>query len=70
MKWTNLSPYDVVPGCFGFTPHAVKVARYNGTGDVRCFRLRGWQTFADLTDHDPRNGKTLRTSEWFVFAAR
>lgn len=70
MKWTYLSPSNITSELFGFIPSIMKVARFNGKCDVRMFRLRGWKSIADLLDHDPRSGKTLRTSQWFVFVAR
>jgi len=47
----------------------LKVARYAGE-EVRCFSLKGWITFADLTDMNPLSGEKLDSSEWFVFAAK
>jgi len=70
MKWTYLSSSSITSELFGFTPSVLKVARFNGKYDVRVFRHRGWKSFADLLDHDPRTGKTLRASQWFVFVAR
>lgn len=71
MSWIFIDPGSVNPRLFGFSElYAVKVKKYDGQGDVRCFSLRGWETFADLMDTDPRTGKKLGRSEWFVFAAR
>ena len=48
-----------------------KVARWNQDYDIRAFRLRGgWSLFADLLDEDPRNGKKLKRSTWFIFATK
>lgn len=70
MKWTYLSSCDVAPSIFGVAPNVVKVAKFKGEGDVRMFRLRGWNSFADLLDCDPRTGKQLQASHWFVFVVR
>ncbi len=70
MKWTHLPPCLISPHVFDFVPNVVKVARFSGVGDIRMFRLRGWKSFAELSDHDPRTGEPLRSSQWFVFVAK
>lgn len=70
MKWTFISPETVKPAVFSLKEvHALKVALYSGE-EVRCFSLKGWKTYADLTDIDPRTGERLDHSEWFIFAAK
>jgi len=70
MKWTFISPESVQAAVFGLSEvYALKVARYNGE-EVRCFSLKGWRTYADFTDIEPRTGENLDSSEWFVFAAK
>lgn len=48
----------------------VKIAKWSGAGDIRCYSLPGWETSADLLDIDPRSGEQLEQSKWFVFARR
>ena len=70
-EWTFIEPETINPAVFGFAKVlAVKVKKHSGSCDVRCFSLKGWRTFADLTDRDPRTGKRLEMPEWFVFAAK
>jgi hypothetical protein len=70
MKWLFISPETVNPAVFGLREvYALKVARYAGE-EVRCFSLKGWITFADLTDINPLSGEKLNDSEWFVLAAK
>jgi hypothetical protein len=71
MAWKFIDPRSVAPRLFGLSEvYAVKVKKYDGRGDVRCFRLKGWAIFADLMDIDPRMEKQMYRSEWFVFAAK
>jgi len=71
MSWMFIDPRSVDLRLFGLSEvYAVKVKKYDGQGDVRCFSLRGGGIFADLMDTDPRTGKKLDRSEWFVFAAK
>ena len=70
-KWTFLEPTAVNPKVFGFIKIlAVKIKKHTEDYDVRLFSLRGWNTFADLMDYDPRTGKKLDMPEWFIFAAK
>jgi len=58
MKWT-------------FIENNLKVAKWNFVEyDIRTFSLRGHQTSASLLEIDPRNGKRLKHSFWFVFARK
>ena len=69
MKWAYILPETINPDVFNLSEvYALKVARYTGE-EVRSFSLKGWKTFADLTDIDPRTGERLDASEWFIFAA-
>ena len=71
MRWKFIDPKSVDPRWFGLSEvYAVKVKKYDGQGDVRCFRLRSWAIFADLMDIDPRTGSQLNRAQWFVFAAK
>jgi hypothetical protein len=71
MSWKFIDPRSVNPRLFGLSDvYAVKVKKYDGQGDVRCFRLKGWAIFANLMDTDPHVGRQLNRSEWFVFAAK
>ena len=70
-KWCFLDPSTVTPDVFGLNKvYTVKVKEHVGNDDVRCFTLRGWDTFADLLDHDPRTGRRMRCAKWFIFAAQ
>jgi len=70
-KWCFLDPSTVVPDIFGLDEiYTVKVKEHDGNGDVRCFVLKGWKTFADLLDYDPRTGRRMTCSKWFIFAAQ
>ena len=58
MKWTHLG-------------NNLKVAKwFNTEYDIRTFTLRSHQTSAGLLDIDPRDGKRLKHSVWFVFARK
>ena len=72
MKWTLINPEFVDKKIFCFEQKiiACKVARWNSKSDVRTFFLKGWSTFASLTDIDPITNKKLKTSEWFIFAGK
>ncbi len=71
MSWKFIDPQSVNSQEFALSEvHAVKVKRFDSNGDVRNFSLKGWNTYADLMDIDPRTGKKLKRSEWFVFAAK
>jgi len=71
MSWIFIDPGSVDPRLFGLSEvYAVKVKKYEGQGDIRCFSLKGWKTFADLMDTDPHTGRKLDCSRWFVFAAK
>jgi hypothetical protein len=71
MPWKFIDSRNIDPGLFGLPElYAVKVKKYDGQGDIRCFSLKGWNTFADLIDIDPCTGRQLNHSEWFVFAAK
>lgn len=71
MSWKFIEPQSVNSQEFALSEvHAVKVKRFDGNGDVRNFSLKGWIAYADLMDIDPRTGKKLKNSEWFVFAAK
>jgi hypothetical protein len=50
----------------------LKVAKWTSqTGqDIRTFNLRGYRLSAELLDIDPRTGKRLKQSEWFVYARK
>ena len=67
-----IDPELVDKNIFGFDHKifACKVAKWHGKYDVRGFVLKGWRTFAELTDTDPRNGKALKESTWFIYAAK
>lgn len=49
---------------------ALKVKQHSGSGDVRGFSLRGWETLADLGEYHPVTSKYLGRSVWFVYAAK
>ena len=69
--WKFIEPSTINPNVFGLIEvYAVKVRKHRGDGDVRCFSLEGWRTHADLIDRDPRTGKQLAGSQWFIFAAK
>jgi hypothetical protein len=71
MKWEFIDTNSVDPGVFGMSRiTAVKVSRYVGDGDIRCFKLKGWVTFADFVEYNPISGKRMNHSEWWVFAAK
>lgn len=71
MSWKFIDPQSVNAQMFALSEvHAVKVRRYDGHGDVRRFGLKGWVTYTELMDIDPRTGKRLKNSEWFLFAAK
>jgi hypothetical protein len=71
MPWKFIDPRSIDPGLFGLSElHAVKVKKHDGQDDIRCFYLKGWNTFADLTDTDSGTIRQLNHSEWFVFAAK
>jgi len=71
MSWKFIDPQSVNSRVFALSEvHAVKVKKYDGDSDVRNFGLKGWVTYADLMDIDPRSGMKLKSSEWFVFAAK
>jgi hypothetical protein len=45
----------------------VRWFRWNGQGDVRAHRPpRGWDAFADLTDHHPVTGAPLGGAQWWM----
>ena len=48
----------------------LKVAKWTSSNDVRSFNLRGYRLSAELLDIDPRTGKRLKRSEWFVYARK
>ncbi|MDO9529933.1 MAG: hypothetical protein Q7J27_12370 [Syntrophales bacterium] len=69
--WFFIDPSTVDSNVFGLDEvYAVKVKEYVGNGDVRCFTLKGWKTFADLLDYDPRTGRKTTRAKWFIFAAQ
>lgn len=71
MSWKFIDPQTVNAQMFALSEvHAVKVKKFDGDGDVRNFGLKGWVTYADLLEIDPRTGKRLKKSEWFLFAAK
>lgn len=71
MSWEFIDPQSVNSRVFALSEvHAVKVKKFDGNGDVRSFSLKGWITYADLMDIDPRTGKKLKCSGWYVFAAK
>jgi hypothetical protein len=71
MSWKFIAPQSIDPQLFGLKEvYALKVKRYDDKRDIRCFGIKGWKTIADLTDIDPRMGRQLNRSEWFVFAAK
>lgn len=70
MKWTYLPTQNLPAGAFGAPPVILKVARFTGPGDVRAFHRKGWKARVDLLDVDPRDGRKLPSSTWFVFLAR
>lgn len=49
-----------------------KVAKWSGKSDadIRTYRLKGYNITAQLLDVDPRTGKRMRSSQWFVFASK
>jgi hypothetical protein len=71
MKWHYLDPDLVNKNVFGFRDKifACKVAKWHCKSDVRGFTLKGWRTFAECCEFDPRSGKELKESTWFIFAA-
>ncbi len=72
MKWQFIDPEFVDKTIFGFNNKiiACKVALWHGKSDVRGFYLKDWRTFAELLDIDPRTGKELKQSKWFIYAAK
>ncbi len=72
MIWKFIDPQYVDKNVFGFRNKiiACKVARWHGKSDVRGFHLQGWQTFAECLDVNPINGHALKSSVWFIFAAK
>lgn len=50
--------------------YGFKVARWRGQGDIRAYRLKGWETTAELLEHDPVTGDPFVYAEWFVFARK
>lgn len=71
MKWQFIEPDTVNHSVFGLdNVTAVKCKKYDGKGDVRCFSLRGWETFADFVEYHPVTGKYLGHSEWWIYAAK
>jgi hypothetical protein len=71
MKWTILEPEVIDSSIFGLSKiYAIKVAKWTGQSDIRGYKLRGWITYADLTDFDPITKEQLKTSEWFIYAAK
>jgi hypothetical protein len=71
MKWKYIEPDRVDKSIFGFQKLvAVKVAKWHGNHDIRAFSLKGWKTFADLTDTDPITNQRLKCSEWFIYAGK
>jgi hypothetical protein len=70
MKWEIIDTDLVDSSKFGLTKvHACKVAKWTGKSDIRTFQLKGWVTYAELTDTDPINGEQLKSSQWFIYAA-
>jgi len=71
MTWTFINPDFVDKNIFGFSNKifACKVALWHCKSDIRGFSLKGWQSFAELSDIDPRNGKLLKKSKWFIYCA-
>ena len=72
MKWTYLDPATVDKSIFGYkrSIYTVRVAKYHGKFDVRSFRLKGCDLFADLLNYNPVTGKSLKQSVFFIFAAK
>jgi hypothetical protein len=71
MKWTLLDPDLVDSSKFGLTKiHACKVAKWIGKSDIRGYQLRGWITYADLSEVDPKTKEQLTSSKWFIYAAK
>ena len=72
MNWTYLDPDMIDKNIFGFKYKifAVKVAKWHCKFDIRGFRLNGWELYADLCEFDPRTGRELENSDWFIFAAK
>jgi hypothetical protein len=70
MKWTLLDSNLVDSSIFGLSKiYTVKVAKWTGKSDIRGYQLRGWVTYADLSEVDPITKEQLKTSEWFIYAA-
>jgi len=72
MKWEFIDTDLVDKHVFGFTNKifACKVAQWHGNSDIRGFELNGWKSFAELSDIDPINGKSLKRSKWFIYCAK
>jgi hypothetical protein len=72
MKWTFINPDFVDKNIFGFKYKifACKVAVWHGKSDVRGYELKGWKTFAEVSDFDPRTEKQLKQSKWFMYAGK
>lgn len=72
MKWKYIDPELIDKNIFGFKNKiiACKVAEWHCKSDVRGFQLKGWKTYAEISDVDPRNLKRLNTSKWFVYAVK
>lgn len=57
LKWTKIN-------------ENLKVAKWTLQNDIRTLNLRGYRLSADLVDIDPRTGRRLKQSEWFVYARK
>ena len=71
LNWKTIDEQSIDKSIFGYSRITIsKVAKWHGRYDIRAYKKNGWQCFAELLDINPKNGKQMKTSKWFIFKAK